>query len=122
MAKTIKVRTSLYDVIANVVIKNNATSEIEVVEWSGEGRATKNIRALKKVITDSYKDEDNTYTVIAIDNIRTYKRVYVTTYKIDANVNDIINACISAGLSVANMGTVIVDNTDNDNEESKDSE
>ncbi len=120
MAKVLKSRVSLYDVTASVVIKR-ADGAIAVVEWSGEGSATKSVRAIKSAITDSYKDSDS--KVLAIDNIKAVKRVITMSYKIDASVVDIVDACVAAGIEVI---TDITDSNGNDansdNEETDETE
>lgn len=96
MAKTIKTNDVSYDVTADVVVKSD--NGMEIVKFDSEGAASKNVRTLKKSITESY--EQDGLTVIAIDNIKTTKRVFITTYKVNASNAEIINACREYGLNV----------------------
>lgn len=112
MAKTLNVRTTLYDVTANVVVKSD--SGIEVVEYSGEGSATKSVRALTKSILESY--ENDGLTVLAIDGITTTKRVETVSYTVNADVQAIVDACIAAGLDVKKNEEPAAD-SDTENEE-----
>ena len=114
MAKTLKVRTTLYDVSADVVLKD-ADGKIAVTNFSGEGSATKSVRALTRPITKAY--EDDGYEVLAVTNITTTKRVVTTTYRIDATVQDIVNACIADGLDVS-----IVDGTETEADETNETD
>ena len=97
MAKTLKVRTTLYDVCADVVLKV-ADGTVTVVNFAGEGSGTKSVRALTKTITDTYKDDG--YEVLAVTNIKTTKRISTIAYRVNATMQDIVNACIADGLDV----------------------
>lgn len=97
MAKTIKIKTTLYDVTADVVVKNE--SGICLCKFDGEGSSTKSVRALTKTIRESY--ESDGLTVLAIDGLTTTKRVVTTTYVINASNEAILAACIAADLNVA---------------------
>lgn len=112
MAKTLNVRTTLYDVTANVVVKSD--SGIEIVEFSGEGSATKSMRALQKSILASYENEG--LTVLAIDGITTAKRVETVSYTVNADMQAIVDACIAAGLDVKKNEKPVTD-SDTENEE-----
>ena len=96
MAKTITTIKSLYNVTADVVVKSNVG--IEVVIFDCGGFTTKSVRALKKSIHESY--ESDGFEVLAIDNIQTNKVTTKTSYRIDASAQEIIDACIAAGLDV----------------------
>ena len=101
MAKTLKVRTVLYDVTADVVVKDTS-GKVIVFNFSGEGSDTKSVRKLVRPITKQY--EDDGYEVLAVTNIETTSRVAITTYRVDSTVQDIVNACIAANLSVSVVG------------------
>lgn len=96
MAKTLNVRTTLYDVTANVVVKSD--DGIEVVKFDGEGSGTKSVRALEKTIRATY--ENDCLAVLAIDGITTTKRVETVSYTVNADMQAIVDACIAAGLDV----------------------
>lgn len=112
MAKTLNVRTTLYDVTANVVVKSD--SGIKVVEFSDEGSATKNVRALEKTIRASY--ENDGLTVLAIDGITSTKRVETVSYTVNADMQAIVDACIAAGLDVKKNEEPVTD-SDGETEE-----
>lgn len=109
MAKTLNVRTSVYDVTATVVVRDNGS--IVVVDFSGEGFDSKSVRAIKKSIIATYKEDG--IDVIAIENITVNKRIAIHRYRVDASISDIVDACINSGLTV----TDITDNTDTNNED-----
>lgn len=96
MAKTIKIKTTLYDVTADVVVKDD--NGISLCKFDGEGSSTKSVRALTKTIREDY--ESAGLTVLAIDGLTTTKRVVTTTYVINASNDAILAACIAADLNI----------------------
>ena len=97
MAKTLKVRNVLYDVTADVVVKD-ASGKVLVFNFSGEGSDTKSVRKLVRPITEQY--EDDGYEVLAVTNVKTTRRISTITYRVNATMQDIVNACIADGLDV----------------------
>lgn len=91
MSKTFKMVNTTYDVTAQVVIKSD--SGFEVVQFNGEGSATKNARSLKKTIVESY--EQNGCKVVSVGDITTTKRVTVTVYQFDMTSEQVLSACIA---------------------------
>lgn len=96
MAKTIKIKTTLYDVTADVVVKD--ADGISLCKFDGQGSGTKSVRALTKTIRECY--ENNGLAVLAIDGIKTYKRILTTTYVINATSKEIVDACSASGLDI----------------------
>lgn len=117
MAKTLNVRTSVYDVTATVVIRDN--DGIHIVEHKNT-YDTKSVRALKKMISNSFSVEG--ISVIAIEDIKVSKRVIVKPYRINATIEEIVAACINSGLDVIaiNPTDIDSDNTDTDDNEDTD--
>lgn len=108
MSKTLNVRTSVYDVTATVIVKNEDGIQITEHNITSD---TKSIRAIKKRITDDFMSDG--FTVIAIEDIKTVKRVIVKPYRINATIEEIVAACINSGLEVIEI-TDTNDNTDNE--------
>ena len=116
MAKTLRIQSTNYTVTANVVRKSNKGFEIDTFKATCE---TRNERLVKRAIIDLYANDG--VKVKGSDILITEIVPFVTStvYKIDASVEQIVNACAAAGISVVQVKDATDTDTDGDTDTSE---
>ena len=112
MAKKISVKTSWYAIDADVVVAYESGAII--VEHYAGVNFTRSRRENAAYIREKYEDEG--FEIIAIRNMTSTLQHTIHTYTINATNDQIIDACIAAGLDVHELdpaADVPTDESDN---------